>query len=77
MARQEAMQVFSFLLLAMGENRKEAEFKKENCMICLKGFIAEIPPTKVGGKGLLTLNEFNKQRNYTQLKKDLKKLEKK
>ena len=32
-------------------------------MICLKGFIAEIPPTKVGEKGPLTLTEFSKQRN--------------
>ena len=43
----------------------------------MKGFIAEIPPTKVGEKGLLTLNEFSKQRSYTQLKQYLKKLEKK
>ena len=47
-------------------------------MICLKGFIAEIPPTKVGEKGLLTLTEFSKQRIYTQLEQYLKKkLEKK
>ena len=74
------MQVFFFLLLAMEENRKEAEFKKENCVICLKGFIAEVPPTKVTKvceKGLLTLIEFSKGRNYTQLEQYLKKLEKK
>ena len=52
--------VFPFLLLAMEENRKEAKFKKENCVICLKGFKAETPPTKVGEKGLLTLIEFSK-----------------
>ena len=32
-------------------------------MICLKWFIAEIPPTKVGEKGPLMLIEFSKQRN--------------
>ena len=68
-----ATHVFSFLLLATKEDRKETEFKKENCVICLKGFIAEIPPTKVGEKGLLTLIEFSKRRNYTQLEQYLKK----
>ena len=74
------MQVFFFLLLAMEENRKEAEFKKENCVICLTGFIAEIPPTKatkVCEKGLLTLIEFSKGSNYTQPEQYLKKLQKK
>ena len=61
----------------MEENRKETEFKKENCVICLKGFKAETPPTKVGEKGLLTLIEFSKQSNYTQLEQYLKMLEKK
>ena len=60
----------------MKENKKEAEFKNENNVICLKGFIAENPPTKVGEKGLLTLIEFSKQRNYTQTEQYLKKLEK-
>ena len=61
----------------MEGNRKEAEFKKENCVICLKGFIAEIPPTKVGKKELLTLTEFSKRRNNTQLEQYLKKFGKK
>ena len=68
MTRKYATHVFSFLLLAMEENRKEAEFKKENCVICLKGFIAEIPPTKV---------RKSKRRNYTQLEQYRKMLEKK
>ena len=62
----------------MEENRKEAEFERENYVICLKVVIAEISPTKVGEKGrLLTLTEFSKRWNYTQLEKNLKKLEKK
>ena len=39
-----------------------------------KGFIAEIPPTKVGEKGLLTLTEFSKRRNSTHIEQYLKKL---
>ena len=39
--------------------------------------IAEIPPTTVGKKGLLTLIEFRKRRSYRQLEQYLKKLEKK
>ena len=40
--------------------------------------IAEISPTKVGEKWrLLTLTEFSKRWNYTQLEQNLKKLEKK
>ena len=61
----------------MEENRKEAEFKKENCVICLKGIIAEIPRTKVGKKRLLTLIEFSKRHKYTQLEQYLKKLKRK
>ena len=61
----------------MEENRKEAEFKKENCVICLKGVIAENPRTKVGKKGLLTLIEFSKRHKYTQLEQYLKKLKRK
>ena len=45
----------------MKENRKEAEFKNENSVICLKGFKAEILSTKVGEKGLLTSLEFSKR----------------
>ena len=43
----------------------------------MKEFIAEIPPTKIGEKGLLTLIEFSKRRNYTQLEQYLKKFGKK
>ena len=60
----------------MKENRKEAEFKNENSVICLKGFKAEILSTKVGEKGLLTSLEFSKRCNYMQLEQYLKKLEK-
>ena len=61
----------------MKENRKEAEFKKENSVICLKGFIAEIPSTKAGEKGLLTSLEFSKRCNYKKLEQYQKSLKKK
>ena len=59
----------------MKENRKEAEFKNENSVICLKGFKAEILSTKVGEKGLLTSLEFSKRCNYMQLEQKLEKKE--
>ena len=61
----------------MKENRKEAEFKKENSVICLKGFIAESPSTKAGEKGLLTSLEFSKRCNYKKLEQYQKSLKKK
>ena len=60
----------------MEEEKAETEFKKENCVICLKEFSAENPPTKVGERGLSTLIDFSERRNRTTLKQYLNKLQK-